>query len=103
MSSQLHEMNKLMILSGRLSDMHVLNLKTYPKVFFDDVVSAEVKYDFTPPLPGEKSEFPGGIVGYTIKVSKWPEDYEKRCQHLERAVKTLFWSDTHVTIAVEEA
>lgn len=101
MSEQLREMNKLMILSQRLSDMHILNLKTYPKVFFDEVTNAEVKWDFTPPPPGEKSDFPGGIVGYRIKVKNVPENVDKRCGHLERAVKNLFWSDTHVTISVE--
>lgn len=95
-------MNKLMILSNRLSEMHVLNLKTYPKIFFDEVAKAEVQYDFSMPPPGEKSEFPGGIVGYKIYLKAWPgeKEAEKRTAHLERAVKNLFWNDTYVTVAV---
>jgi hypothetical protein len=96
-------MNKLMILSNRLSETHILNLKTYPKIFFDGVVTAEVKYDFTPPEHGKKADFPAGLVGYKILVKEMPEDVEKRAAFLERAVKNLFWNDTYVTVSVTES
>lgn len=92
--SEIKEMAQLALLSGRITDFHVTNLKTYGFVFFNGVEKIELDYDLT---VGDKS-----IVTYKLNIDDklFNDKLEKRFQALETATRNLFWKDLRVRVYV---
>ena len=91
---KLTEMSRLAAFSRRLSDFHEENLKRYPFIFFDDVVTAGISYDL---------EAAHNYVMYELKMSADPLKMsmaEKRIKALENSIRTLLWSDMSLIVKI---
>lgn len=91
------DLKKLVILSGRLSEIHINNLKMFPFAFFDGLKSVELDFD----LDIEKERDGRMIVNYRLKFKKGfskIDNLTARCAALENAVKNLLWKEVEVSI-----
>jgi hypothetical protein len=98
----LKDLNKGVILTGRLSEVHVKNLQNYPFIFFEGVESVEISYNIiTDPnqsLPGV-----GSVVRFKIKMDKEKNQsiMEKRLDALKNSVKHILWPSVSVIVVDE--
>lgn len=91
------DLKKLVILSGRLSEIHIKNLQLFPFAFFDNLQSVELVHD----LDIEKDREGQMSVDYRLKFKKGCSKIDNlplRCQALEKAVKNLLWNEVEVGI-----
>lgn len=79
------------ILTGQISEVHILNMKMYPFVFFENLDTATVSYDVvTDPinaLPGKKT-----TVCYTLEFKSKPlsETISEGHKNIKKALQALF-------------
>jgi hypothetical protein len=79
------------ILTGRVSEVHLHNMKIYPFVFIDNVDRAEISYDIitdlTNTMPGSHS-----TVVYVLRFtdSGKPETLDSGAENLKKALSALF-------------
>ena len=119
------EMAKLALASNRISDVQEKNLKMYPFVFFNGVLSANIDYDFTNNQHVETEEKVNSEedvkkgkekleikykfnklttehfhVTYRLSIAKDAENenLEKRFDILTKAIRGLFWNETKVKV-----
>lgn len=111
---QVRGMAKLSLLSNKINEIQVRNLKMYPLVFFENVESAAVDYDFsntgnidfeTDPenlevkyniSKPERSHF---RVTYKVALNEEGNDHlDKRFDAITKAVRSLFWKDTKIQV-----
>ena len=92
------ELNKGMLLAGRLSEVHVKNLQTYPFLVFDGLLdTAAIDYDITPATKQQNTSF----ITYNLFFKKdRPENFEELKDTLIKMVKTLFWKDMKVNVFI---
>lgn len=117
---EVREMAKLSILSNRLNDIQLKNLKMYALIFFEGVSEAELSYDFSisKPMVDIKSEAKmeeedvkmdikyefqrpsqSSFVQYNLTIGDAPiEHLEKRFHALEMAIRNLFWKEVKVRV-----
>ena len=99
LKQRLKERAQLAVFSNRISDFHVENLKKFPFVFFDNVKSVNIDYDFGHAVDETKKEVQhGSRVAYHFTGSIEGENMDKRFQALEAAVRNLFWRDVKVEV-----
>lgn len=119
------EMARLALLSGRISEVQEKNLKLYPFVFFNGVLSATVDYDFSR-LDGifeqkdekkllekedtkaadaikyklEKPESRHFSVSYSLAIDETKENdqLDRRFEMLTKAIRALFWNETKIKV-----
>lgn len=118
----LRDMARLSLLSNRISAVQEKNLKAFPKVFFDGVSIGTIDYDFSHAALVDTEEDKSKLkeqdpslalkykfnkvntkhfrVSYHLKVddSANGTHMDKRFNALERAVRTLFYSDVKVEV-----
>lgn len=109
------EMARLALLSNKINEIQEKNLKIYPFVFFNNVSSVELNYDFSKIGDVDFSSKDANInydikgvetrhlkVSYAIDVLELCPDQElaKRCQALEMAVHNLLWNNIQVSISL---
>lgn len=98
-AAALDDLKKGVMLTGRLSEVHVKNLKNYPFIFFEELKSVEMSYnivtDPTVSAPGT-----GSFVRYKldVDVEKNLSYMEKRLQALKGSVQTLLWPSVQVIV-----
>jgi len=109
------EMAKLALASNRISDIQEKNLKIYPFVFFNGVLSAKIDYDFTNNQNVEteidkenldikykfqKLDTRHFHVAYRLSIDEKVENdqLEKRFEMLDKSIKALFWKETKVSV-----
>lgn len=96
------EMARLTILSGRINSIQEKSLKMYPLIMFDGVKSATIHYNLG--HDGMDSENPdpqnhnGTQVIFDLDAPEEQTNAEKRCKHLEVAVRELLWSDVQIEV-----
>lgn len=95
----LEDLKRGVILTGRLSEVHVKTLKTAPFIFFDELEKVELSYDInTDPaaaVPGV-----GSKVIYTLHFLN---DFEngmlnERVSALVKTTKHMLWPDMSVLV-----
>lgn len=105
--SDIEEHKKMAILSGKLSDFQLNNLKMWPFVVFDNLSVASVHYDLQKDLKIKDAtndsveHFPSvkkGVILYNLKFKDDAEipNVEKRVTDLRNWIKTLLWGDVEV-------
>lgn len=105
---KLQEEARLTLISNRVSEKQIKNLKAYPFIFFNDVTDVALDYDFSRTPAEIAVDIPGvavtmrGRVEYKISASVAPDLIEKRTQALADAVRILFWKDTLVSIYLND-
>ncbi len=107
------DMAKLVMVSGKLSEMHEKNMKTYPLIFFNGVKEAKVEYDVSHKanaLVDKDSNLTvtaptrNNFVSYHLKIEENADNpnMERRYAALEASIKTLFWKDIKVEIHIND-
>jgi hypothetical protein len=121
---KLRDMAKLVHLSNRISAFHEKNLKSYPYVFFENVKSARIEYDFShhpsdtgpkeaPKTPDEFYKEIGkaamnmtsnSFVAYHLELDEEPNQphLAKRFEALQNSIRSLFWKDVIVKVYFNE-
>lgn len=105
-------MAKLSMLTDRISEVQAKNLKMYPFVFFEGVLSAAIQYDLSNNL-GVDTETKDEDLKYNLsapqtnhlKVSYYLKieeqlnhSLDRRFQAIEEAVRTIFWKQVKVEV-----
>lgn len=79
---------------GRVSEVHVKNMKSFPWMFFNDITEVQLDYNI-----GVKREDISWI-SYNILTSKDNDQLSKRYSALEAAVRALFWKEMEVRLSL---
>ncbi len=99
MSSQLKDLAKGIIFSGRISEFHLDNLSKYPFIFFEDIKEASLEYSVPDMADFDKGrEKPEIIYRIIFNPSPRMDNLDKRIKAIEGAVRTLLWPDTEVKL-----
>jgi len=85
----LEDLTKLGMFFGRISEVHLTNLKSFPWIFFNDL--SEVKLDYN---------FASSKVSYDLSIGNENDNLDKRFKALESSVRQLFWKEVQVKISI---
>jgi hypothetical protein len=89
----LNELNSLGVLSGRLSEIHLENLKAFPFIYYNGVLEAKLEYDIY-------NKQDGTYIRYDLTLSEENDQLDKRFRALEVAIKALFWKDMALKVSI---
>jgi hypothetical protein len=115
----IREMAKLTLLNNRLSDVQVKNMKMFPLVYFDGILSARLDYDLSTRREVETEEdkvgmnakysvrvpsHSGSKVAYYLEIDEATPNtnLEKRFSALEDSIRGLFWNDVELSVYFNE-
>jgi hypothetical protein len=90
------DLNKLILISDKLSEIHVKNLQEYPFIFFNDVEEVKIEHDIS--IKIKNSSF----VHYYLTLSKENDNIKIRFEHLEKSIKALFWKEVQVKLYIND-
>lgn len=90
----LQDLTKLVMFTGRLSEVHVKNLEAFPFIFFNGVEEAKIEHDIS-----NVKDIPSSI-SYTLILDGENDFLEKRYKALESAVISLFWKEIRFKISI---
>ena len=90
----IQDLTKLVLFSGRISEVHVKNLKSFPWIFFNFLKEAKLDYGFA------KTKEEESFVHYSLKIEGENDHLEKRYKALESAVRTLFWKEVKLQVTI---
>lgn len=92
----LKELNKGVMLTGMLSEIHINNLQYYAFVFFDNIKSVEIDYNID--TTGSNQSY----VHYYIKTKNARASIgakaKLRLSAIEQAVEKLLWKNIEVKV-----
>ena len=100
----LKEMAQLTVFSNRISEQQEKNLKMWPFVYFENVMTVNVDYDLGHGVNDEKKEINhNSKVSYHLLMSDGYEEankeqLDKRFLAIETSVRQLFWKDVRVQV-----
>jgi len=113
------DLRKMMIMSGKMSDLHYANLQGWGQLVFSDYESVEIEYDIKTTDPkkyreltghslksvDEKAAF-GSTITYRVKTKKGKRITKKQAETALNSLKLwighLFWSDIQVQIFINK-
>lgn len=91
------ELNKGAIASGRLSEVHIHNLRTYPFLVFNGLDTVEINFNIEPLLLDKQD---GAYVEYVLRFKdKVPKKMSENSKMLMDMVKVLLWKEVRVDVA----
>lgn len=93
-SNNIQELTKLMVFSGRLSEVHTKNLEAFPFIFFNGVKKAKIEHNIS-----TTKDIPS-IISYEIDLDGENNFPEKRYEALHAAVKSIFWKEIQLKITI---
>lgn len=99
----LKELNQGMLISGRLSEVHIHNLKQYPFLVFSNIESIEINYNIQPLFDNQD----GSYVEYTLKFKDGIKKIDSKKSKENKAILTnmvqvLLSKKIRVDIALEQ-
>ena len=92
--NNLKDMTKLGAFFGRISEVHVKNMQSFPWIFFNDL--KEVKLDYNIATKKEDSS----IVSYDLQIDGENDNLSKRYEALESAIRGLFWKEVKIEVKI---
>jgi hypothetical protein len=106
------DMAKLVLVAGKISDVHVKNMQMYPLIYFDGVKEARIDYDLShqaDALVDKDNNLTinaptrSNIVSYDlIMVEGAVNDMlDRRFAALEASIRTLFWKDVILQVSMD--
>lgn len=106
------DMAKLILVSGKISEVHVKNLQMYPLIYFDGVKEAKIDYDLShkaDALVDKDNNLTvnapqrNNVVSYhlTMHPNALNLNLVNRFGALEASVRTLFWKDVIVELYMD--
>lgn len=107
------DMAKLVLVSGKISEIHEKNMKLYPLIYFDGVKEVRIDYDLSHKADALvdrannltiNAPYRNNIVTYhlTIDENVKNDNLDKRFAALEASIRTLFWKDVIVEVFMGE-
>jgi hypothetical protein len=91
----IQDLTKLVLFSGRLSEVHIKNLKQFPFIFFNGVqFPVNLEHDIS-----TKKEVPS-LISYDLTLDQENDHLEKRYLALESAVRDLFWKEMQLRLSI---
>jgi hypothetical protein len=94
LADNIKDLTKLMMFSGRLSSVHVENLKSFPFIFFNGVTEVKIDHDIS------TTKDKPSIVSYDLKLDTENDFLDKRYQALESAIRGLFWKEVRLQVSI---
>jgi HKD family nuclease len=91
MKYSLEDLNKGIIFTGQVSEVHIKSMKMYPFIFIDDVASASLEYEIDL-VSGEKPGVSKFLYTLGFKNDKIPSTLEEGAKNLQKALSVLFMS-----------
>ena len=91
MKYSLEDLNKGILFTGQISEVHIKSMKMYPFIFVDDVASASLEYDIDL-MSGEKPGISKFVYTLSFKSGNVPSTIEEGAQNLQKALSVLFMS-----------
>jgi hypothetical protein len=112
-TNKVKDMAKLILVSGKISEVHEKNLKMYPLIYFNGVKEAKIDYDLSHKADALvdrmnnltiRAPFRSNVVTYylTMNENAKNDNVEKRFKALEASVRTLFWKDVIVEVFMDD-
>ena len=89
-SSPMGDLTRLMLFFGRLSEVHVKNLQSFPFIYFNGV--KEVKLDYS--IGTKRDDM--SLIDFEIHTNEDNDLLDKRFKGLETAVRALFWKEIKI-------
>jgi len=83
------------LFSGRISEVHMENLKQFPFIFFNGLKEVKLEHDIS-----TTKEAPS-IISYDLTLDGENDQPEKRYTALESAVRSIFWKEIIVKISID--
>lgn len=93
-SPSLKDLTKLVMFSGRLSQVHVKNLEAFPFIFFNGVKEAKIEHDIS-----TIKDIPSSI-SYDLTLDGENDFPEMRYRAIEGAVRSLFWKEMKLKLSI---
>lgn len=110
--SQVKGMAALVLSSGRLSEFHEKNLKTYPLIYFEGVKEVKIDYDLSVRHDAEvdeknnvkvKKPLQHCMISFYLTLDEAANTVvQRRFEALETSVRRLLWKDLPVEIYFNE-
>lgn len=91
----IQDLTKMALFSGRLSEVHLENLRRFPFIFFNGLKQAKLEHDIH-----TTKEFPS-TISYDLTIEGENDQLEKRYSALESAVRSIFWKEMVVKISID--
>lgn len=106
-------MAKLVLVSGKISEMHMKNMQMYPFIYFDGVKEVKIDYDLSHKADALvdrhndltiKTPYRNNVVTYYLYMHPGTkmEFMDKRFSALEASIKTLFWKDLVIEVFMDD-
>lgn len=98
---KIKEMARLAVLTNKINDVQLLNLKNYPFIAFDGVKEVKIEYDFSyQKTVKDEPVMHNPLVQYylTLDEARNQEALSLRFEAVEKWVRNLFWKDVLVEI-----
>jgi hypothetical protein len=95
----LNDLKRGILLTGRLSEVHVKTLQAVPFIFFDEVGSVSISYDISTDTSGAMPGL-GSKIAFVIsfKGDYQPDLLKDRVAALKNTVKTILWPEVKVIV-----
>lgn len=110
-------MAKLAILSNKLNDIQLYNLKMFPFIYFDNISEVSMDYDLSNTMDVSTEEDSKSMdiayevingsgsnlrVSYDLSIMSTDaiEHLDNRCAHLEASVRNLLWKEIKVKVSI---
>lgn len=99
----LEDMRNITMLTGEISSVHLLNLKNWVFIAFDNVATVEIDYDLSKAKYTSLENKSTGFVNFKL-TTKDPEfqqqNLQARSTTLTQWVRSMFWNDINVLIHI---
>ena len=90
------DLTKLMLFFGKVSEVHIRNLQSYPYIFFNELKECKLDYSIATVDKSEPTTF-----SYDLILNLESNDrLEKRYSALESAVRKLFWKEAQIKVSI---
>lgn len=92
----IQDLTKLVMFTGRLSEVHIKNLKAFPWIFFNDLTEVKIDYSIETTDKSKPTMF-----SYDLSLNIDTNYHmHKRYEALEFAIRSLFWKEVKIEIKI---
>ena len=91
----IQDLTKLMMFSGRISEVHIENLKSFPFIFFNGTKEAKLEHNIS-----TIKDVPS-LITYDLTLDGENNHMEKRYQALLGAVRSIFWKEMQLEVKID--
>ena len=93
-NSSIQDLTKLTAFFGRISEVHIKNLQSFPFIFFNGVKEVKLEHDISTVKGGPS------LISYDLTLDGENNHPEKRYQALEEAIRSIFWKEVKIKLSI---